>query len=79
MLRPKAVAVTPIPGHKLEVVFETGEKKLFDVTPYIKGSFYGELADEEYFKTVFIDELSVAWPHDQGICPDDLYLLSTPM
>ncbi len=28
------------------------KKKEFDVKPYIKGSWYGKLKDESYFKSV---------------------------
>lgn len=28
------------------------KKKIFDVSPYIKGEWYSELSDEKYFKTI---------------------------
>lgn len=33
---------------------ETGENKLFDVLPYITGTWYKELKNDKYFKTVHI-------------------------
>lgn len=37
---PHIVSVVPSSGHRLLLEYETGEKKLFDVTPYIKGDFF---------------------------------------
>ncbi|MBR3015857.1 MAG: DUF2442 domain-containing protein [Clostridia bacterium] len=62
----------------LRVVFDNGEARIFDVKPLIRGSWMGELADKAYFKTVRIGGLSVEWPHEQDICPDQLYERSVP-
>lgn len=75
-LRPTATTVTPLEDYNLLIVFDNGEKKIANVTPIIKGEFYGELADEEYFKTVSCNGFTVEWKNGQDICPDDLYYLS---
>ena len=36
MLQPKILDVQPLPDYKLLLLFETAEKKIFDVMPYIK-------------------------------------------
>lgn len=46
MLQPKLIKVEPIDSLKLRLYYETGEVKLFDVTPYATGSWYGQLKDE---------------------------------
>lgn len=38
MLYPQITKVVPLEGKRLKITFETGESKLFDVAPYIKGS-----------------------------------------
>ena len=73
MLRPTAVEVTPLENYNLLVKFDNGEKKLFDVKPYISGSWYGELSSQSYFKAVSVNGFTVVWPNGQDICPDDLY------
>ena len=73
MIRPSAVAVRPINDYKLQVTFDNGECRIFDAAPLIKGSFFGELQDANYFSQAAIGGLSVEWPHGQDICPDDLY------
>ena len=37
MLQPKLVKIEPVEPNKLRLFYETGEVKLFDVAPYIKG------------------------------------------
>lgn len=78
MLRPTAVEVTPLDNYKLLVKFDNGEKKIFDVKPYISGSWYGELSNQNYFKTVSVDGFTIVWPNGQDICPDDLYYSGIP-
>lgn len=73
MLRPTAKIVKPLTDYKLEIEFDSGEKKIFDVKPYIKGEWYSELQDIEYFNSVFANGYTVEWPNGQDICPDELY------
>ena len=73
MLRPTAVKVTPIDDYLLQVLFDNNERKVFDVKPYIKGDWYGQLKDINYFKRVSTDGFTVVWPEGQDICPDELY------
>ena len=75
MLRPTAIQVEVICAYQLLVVFDNGEKKSFDVEPYIKGEWYGQLRSFEYFKRVSTDGFTVVWPDGQDICPDELYNL----
>ncbi len=75
----QAVQVEPLQNYQLRILFDNGETRIFDVKPLIRGSWMGELADEAYFKTVRIGGLSVEWPHEQDICPDQLYECSKPV
>ena len=52
MLQPKLVRVEAIFPLTLRLYYETGEVKLFDVTPYATSSWFGELKDEAFFKSV---------------------------
>lgn len=73
MLRPTATNVSATNDYKLIIEFDSGEKKLFDVSPYITGNWYSELADVNYFKSVFANGFTVEWPHGQDLCPDEIY------
>ncbi len=78
MLRPTAVSVSAEGDYILRVVFDSGEIKLFDVKPYLKGAWYGQLWDKNYFRRVKTDGFTVVWPDGQDLCPDELYKLSVP-
>ena len=75
----RAVSVLPLDDYCLQVGFDNGEVRIFDVKPLIRGSWMGELKDKAYFKTVRIGGLSVEWPYEQDICPDQLYECSYPI
>ncbi|GMO43413.1 MAG: hypothetical protein Pg6C_05020 [Treponemataceae bacterium] len=47
---PKILNVEAVEGYKIKINYETGEIKMFDVLPYITGSWYKELYDYSYFK-----------------------------
>ena len=57
----------------LEITFNNGEKKKFDVKPYFKFKQFNELEKEENFKKVKIAGLSIEWENGADICPDELY------
>lgn len=73
MLYPKAVAVIPMDDYMLEVSFSNGEKRIFDVKPYLHGEWFSELFDKSVFNTVRVAGLSIAWAGGQDIAPDCLY------
>ena len=77
MLQPKVVSVYPLPDYKVKVEFDTGEKKVFDVTPYITGDWFGKLKDVDFFKTVRISGNTIEWVGGQDISPHELYDCST--
>jgi hypothetical protein len=78
MLQPKLRSVFPLENKMLLLEYETGERKVFDVKPYIKGDWFGKLSDERTFKTVHLAGLSVAWEGGQDIAPHELYDQSSP-
>ena len=76
MLRPTVIEVKPAENYTLILHFDNGEVKKFDVTPYIHGSWYGQLHDVAYFKSVKPNGYSVEWANGQDLCPDELYYSS---
>ncbi len=79
MLRPTAKKVTAQNDYLLKIEFDNGEVRQFDVKPYIKGSWYGHLAEKSYFMSAMTDGFTVCWPEGQDLCPDELYSLSLPV
>ena len=72
-MRPKAIDVKPLKNYMLEIVFDNGEKKQFDVKPYLKYKLFKDLENEEVFRKVKIAGLSIEWENGADICPDELY------
>ena len=80
MLQPRLVKAEPVDHLKLRLTYETGEVKLFDVSPYASGPWYGELRDESYFRTVRMLPCGTGgeWSNGQDIAPHELYECSAP-
>lgn len=71
---PRVKDVKPLPDFKLELTFTSGEVKVYDCRPLLDFGVFQELQDEAYFRRVKPFLGSIAWPHEQDICPDTLYL-----
>jgi len=76
MKYPKIKHVKPIENYILILNYENGETKYFDVKPYIKGSWYGELENETIFRSVRPVGNTIEWENGQDIAPHELYELS---
>lgn len=76
MKYPKVLSVKPIENYSIMINYDNGEKKIFDVKPYISGNWYGKLKDLTFFKTVRPCGNTVEWADGQDIAPHELYDLS---
>ena len=78
MLQPRLLNVEPLPSLKLRLHYETGEVRLFDVTPYAEGPWFEELKDAVYFRSVHLlpGGTGIEWSNGQDIAPHELYELS---
>lgn len=74
----KLINVTPMEDYKILIEYDNFEKRIFDVKPYISGSWYGKLSDYSFFKTVRVSGKTVEWADGQDIAPHELYDLSVP-
>lgn len=75
----RPISVTPLSDYCLLIEFENSEKRLFNVKPYIIGSWYGQLMDINFFNDVKIAGHTVEWADGQDIAPHELYELSVPV
>jgi len=78
-MNPRVESVRARDGYKLELVFTSGEKGLFDCSHLLHFGVFKELNDLSYFKQARVEWGTVTWPHEQDICPDTLYLDSEPI
>ena len=72
-MNPRVSKVKALENYSLELVFDNGEIKIFDVSPYLNLGIFKELQDKSFFKLVEPFMGSIRWPHDQDFCPDSLY------
>lgn len=66
-------SVRPLSEYQLLLTFENGEKKIFDMKPYLDKGIYKELKDENKFKTVRISFDSIEWCNNADMDPEFLY------
>jgi len=76
---PKVKFVQPLQDYMLNILYENGEERIFDVKPYIIGSWFGTLKDLNVFNTVHPAGKTVEWQDGQDIAPHELYELSNPV
>ncbi|MDO8444924.1 MAG: DUF2442 domain-containing protein [Deltaproteobacteria bacterium] len=73
-MNPRVKSVRAIDNYKLELVFTNGERGIYDCSHLLDFGVFRELSDKYYFNLVKPLYGTVAWPHEQDICPDTLYL-----
>jgi len=73
-MNPRVRAVKALLDYKLEIEFSNGEMGVYDCSHLLDFGVFKELRDKSYFKLVRPWGGTVAWPHEQDICPDTLYL-----
>lgn len=75
----KLLKITVSDNHTLLLTYADNDCRIFDVRPYISGSWYGELENPEYFRHIRIVCNTVEWPDGQDIAPHELYEESIPI
>jgi hypothetical protein len=60
--------------YSLDLKFNDGRLKQFDIKPYLESGVFQELKDMNYFKRVRIAFGTVQWPNEQDISPATLYI-----
>ncbi len=75
----KLISVEPLDNYMLALGFDNGEKRIFDVKPYLGFGIFKELQDKTYFKNVTKQFDSIAWKNGQDFSPETLYLKSNPV
>jgi hypothetical protein len=78
-MNPRVKTVRPNPDHTLTLVFDNGETRRFDVTPYLEKGIFQALREMRNFNSVKVFLGSVQWRGGQDLCPDTLYMDSTPV
>ena len=72
-MNPRVKKVIANDDFTLTIIFVSGEKKNFNVKPYLNKGIFVQLRDKQYFKRVKIENGTISWPNGQDFCPDTLY------
>ena len=73
-MNPRVKKVKPNPDYTLTLVFNNGERRVFDVTPYLDKGVFSELKNKKLFNSVKPFLGTVQWQNGQDFCPDTLFL-----
>jgi len=79
MMNPYVVAIRPLDGHWLEILFDNGERRIFDITPYLQRGAFARLQNRGIFDAARVVAGSVEWPGGLDLSYDTLYLDSRPL
>ncbi|MBX3293357.1 MAG: DUF2442 domain-containing protein [Acidobacteria bacterium] len=71
--------VEPGSDYTLIVTFATGERKRFDMKPFLETGVFRSLKDEDRFRTAHVSFNTVAWEGDIDFDPEALYQGGLPL
>ena len=72
------IVVHPLENFYLELRFNSGETRLFDMRPYLDKGALRRLQDKELFDQAYVAFDTVCWPGILDIAPETLYDKSLP-
>ncbi len=73
-MNPRVIEVKANPDFTLELTFENGERRIFDMKSYLSIGVFKELTNLTLFKKVKPFMGSIEWSNGADLCPDTLYL-----
>ena len=68
--------VEPVDNFNLILTFENGEKRKFDMNPFLNTGIFRDLQKIEMFKTVHLSFDTIEWDNEADFDPETLYKLS---
>ena len=74
---PRPVSVSVAENYSLNVTFNNGEIRQFDVSPYLAYPAFEALKSRSLFAPARVAHNTVVWNEDVDIAPESLYLEST--
>ncbi|MEJ5309313.1 MAG: DUF2442 domain-containing protein [Anaerolineae bacterium] len=78
-MNPYVKSVKPQANHRLELLFENGERRVFDLKPYLGRGVFARLRNPALFQAARVVAGSVEWPGEIDLSYDTLYLQSQPL
>jgi hypothetical protein len=78
-MNPHVKSVRALDDYELEVSFDNGESRRFDVKPYLDRGIFVRLRDHAVFRAPRVVAGSVEWPGGLDLSYDTLYVEGQPM
>jgi len=72
-------SVVAVPDFGLVLTFNSGERRCFDMRPYLHYPVFHRLENPGYFSLARVNYGTVTWPGDIDIAPETLYDCSVPL
>ena len=78
-MNPHVKSVRALEDYELEVSFDNGEARRFDVKPYLARGIFVRLRDRAAFRAVRVVAGSVEWANGLDLSYDTLYVEGQPI
>lgn len=72
-------SVETVSDFGLLLIFSDGERRRFDMRPYLHYPVFRRLENPGFFSLARVDYGTVTWPGDIDIAPETLYEYSLPL
>lgn len=77
-MNPYVKSIRPLSDFRLQILFEDGEYRVFDLKPYLERGCFRRLKNPNLFKAARVVAGSVEWPGGLDLSYDTLHLESCP-
>lgn len=77
-MNPYVKSVEPLEDYQLALEFQTGERRILDMKPYLSRGIFIRLQNPALFQAARVEAGSVEWPGGLDLSYDTLYLESQP-
>lgn len=78
-MNPTVKSVKALPDYQLDLKFSNGERRVFDVKPYLSIGVFKQLRDVSHFNSVRAVAGSIEWAGEIDLSYDSIYLESKPL
>ncbi|WP_420468109.1 DUF2442 domain-containing protein [Panacagrimonas sp.] len=75
-MNPRIKSAQALSGHRLDVEFVNGERRIFDASPYLDVGVFRALRDPAIFAGVVVVNGAIQWPGEIDLSWDTVYLRS---
>jgi hypothetical protein len=78
-MNPYVKRIRPVEDYLLELLFQNGERRVFDLKPYLNRGVFVRLRNRSLFRAARVVAGSVEWSGEIDLSYDTLYLESRPL